>query len=67
MLPTRFSPIQEKLLKPLGGFAGLTGEWRDLAAVISRVCAFSLYLFSCKTIRVSVSYQGILSTGYLSS
>ncbi|XP_015763080.1 PREDICTED: katanin p60 ATPase-containing subunit A-like 2 [Acropora digitifera] len=26
----------EKLLKPLGGFAGLTGEWRDLAAVISR-------------------------------
>jgi len=30
--------IQDKLLKPLGGFAGLTGEWRDLAAVISRVC-----------------------------
>lgn len=26
----------DKLLKPLGGFAGLTGEWRDLAAVISR-------------------------------
>lgn len=26
----------ERLLKPLGGFAGLTGEWRDLAAVISR-------------------------------
>ncbi|EDO36214.1 predicted protein, partial [Nematostella vectensis] len=25
-----------RLLKPLGGFAGLTGEWRDLAAVISR-------------------------------
>ncbi|KAK2555296.1 Katanin p60 ATPase-containing subunit A-like 2 [Acropora cervicornis] len=38
---TRNSPNQvthgkEKLLKPLGGFAGLTGEWRDLAAVISR-------------------------------
>ena len=30
--------IQDRLLKPLGGFAGLTGEWRDLAAVISRVC-----------------------------
>ena len=26
----------EKLLKPLAGFAGLTGEWRDLAAVVSR-------------------------------
>jgi len=26
----------DRLLKPLGGFAGLTGEWRDLAAVISR-------------------------------
>jgi len=26
----------DRLLKPLGGFAGLTGEWRDLASVISR-------------------------------
>lgn len=26
----------EKLLKPLAGFAGLTGEWRELAAVVSR-------------------------------
>lgn len=26
----------EKLLKPLSGFAGLTGEWRELAAVINR-------------------------------
>ncbi|XP_031564557.1 katanin p60 ATPase-containing subunit A-like 2 isoform X2 [Actinia tenebrosa] len=25
-----------RLLKPVGGFAGLTGEWRDLASVISR-------------------------------
>lgn len=26
----------DRLLKPLGGFSGFTGEWRDLAAVISR-------------------------------
>ncbi|KAK3738148.1 hypothetical protein QZH41_016649 [Actinostola sp. cb2023] len=26
----------DRLVKPLGGFAGLTGEWRDLASVISR-------------------------------
>ncbi|CAL8068301.1 unnamed protein product [Calicophoron daubneyi] len=27
---------QERLLKPLGGYAGYTGEWRDLAMTISR-------------------------------
>ncbi|XP_046841456.1 katanin p60 ATPase-containing subunit A-like 2 [Xenia sp. Carnegie-2017] len=30
------SDSTDKLLKPLAGFAGLTGEWRELAAVISR-------------------------------
>uniref|UniRef100_A0A8C6PAR7 Katanin p60 ATPase-containing subunit A-like 2 n=1 Tax=Nothobranchius furzeri TaxID=105023 RepID=A0A8C6PAR7_NOTFU len=30
-----FSPVQERLLKPLSGFSGMSGEMRDLAAVIS--------------------------------
>eukprot|EP00794_Sanderia_malayensis_P009467 gene9467-10454_t len=29
-------PNKEKLLKPVAGFAGFTGEWRDLAEVISK-------------------------------
>ena len=33
---TSSSESSEKLLKPLAGFAGLTGEWRELAAVVSR-------------------------------
>ncbi|XP_065059796.1 katanin p60 ATPase-containing subunit A-like 2 [Rhopilema esculentum] len=32
---TEFAP-SEKLLKPLGGVPHLTGEWRDLAAVVSK-------------------------------
>ncbi|THD21752.1 Katanin p60 ATPase-containing subunit A 2 [Fasciola hepatica] len=27
---------QERILKPIGGYAGYTGEWRDLALTISR-------------------------------
>ena len=33
---TSSNELSEKLLKPLAGFAGLTGEWRELAAVVSR-------------------------------
>ena len=33
---TSSNDSSEKLLKPLAGFAGLTGEWRELAAVVSR-------------------------------
>ena len=33
---TSSSESSEKLLKPLAGFASLTGEWRELAAVVSR-------------------------------
>lgn len=33
---TSSNESSEKLLKPLAGFAGLTGEWRELAAVVSR-------------------------------
>ncbi|XP_028396894.1 katanin p60 ATPase-containing subunit A-like 2 [Dendronephthya gigantea] len=33
---TNSNDSSEKLLKPLAGFAGLTGEWRELAAVVSR-------------------------------
>ena len=29
--------LQEKLLKPLGGYMGYSSEWRELAQVISRV------------------------------
>ena len=34
-------------MKPLAGFAGLSGEWRDLAAVVSRVRVFQTSQFSC--------------------
>lgn len=30
--------LQDKLLKPLGGYVGYNAEWRDLAQNISRVC-----------------------------
>ena len=47
--------IQEKLLKPLGGYVGYNQEWRELAQVISRVsdphtlptsvtCGYNVYL-----------------------
>ena len=29
--------LQERLLKPLSGFSGISGEMRELAAIISRV------------------------------
>ena len=29
--------LQDRLLKPLGGYLGYNNEWRDLAQVISRV------------------------------
>ena len=30
-------PLQDRLLKPLGGYMGYSNEWRDLAQTISRV------------------------------
>ena len=38
--------MQEKLLKPLGSIPHLTGEWRDLAAVVSKV-RFLIQISSC--------------------
>jgi len=32
-----FAYVQDRLLKPLGGYVGYSGEWRELAQVISRV------------------------------
>lgn len=32
-----YALLQERLLKPLSGFSGMSGEMRDLAAIISRV------------------------------
>lgn len=31
------SMLQERLLKPLSGFSGMSGEMRELAMIISRV------------------------------
>ena len=36
--------IQDRLLKPLAGFAGYSSEMRELAGVISRVSKFLLNL-----------------------
>lgn len=35
--------LQERLLKPLSGFSGMSGEMRDLAAIISRVLHIYTY------------------------
>jgi len=32
--------VQDRLLKPLGGYAGYNNEWRELGQVISRVSLF---------------------------
>ena len=34
--------VQDRLLKPLGGFSGYSSEWRELAQVISRVSSLSV-------------------------
>lgn len=35
--------VQDRLLKPLGGYLGYNMEWRELAQVISRVLFFPLW------------------------
>jgi hypothetical protein len=41
--------VQDRLLKPLGGYLGYNMEWRELAQVISRVISFYNILFAFST------------------